>query len=568
MEKKQFIENTLSKMTLEQKVGQCLVLGYCGNIITPEIIHRIKKYTPAGLRVGFYWRVRTAWHDPGCTPPEFAHRMLRTPSGTMKDYIPGVPVPQCTNEQYCRFLNTLKQASLDSDLGLPLHITFDFEGDQSADYYYGGAHQFPNVLGMTNQNNPKDAYNMHWAIGTQLLPLGFSWTHSFVLDVNTNPMNPEINVRSYGSDADTVIKYAKETFRGWKDAGIIATGKHFPGRGESASDAHAGLPSIDLTADELEEHIKPYKALIKEGLPAVMTAHTAYPKIEPEDVPATLSKTILTDLLKGDLGFKGAITTDAMAMGGIISRFEFGDALIKALNAGADLLLIRDEGPIIHEVFPQIVDAVKNGKLKEARIDDAVMRTLSVKYDYGFFDENSEKGIQDETKAGEGINNPKVKQICIDSAQVACKILKDEQKLLPLDKKTKVLLVEQINPMHLNTNSMHCHPSIFWEKMLEQSENVGSIETDLTFTENDKERIKARYEQADVIVITNYYGRRHLDGNNFVKEIVSWGKPTIVVTNSPFPFTVAPEYKTVVCTHGCSTECLTEAAKTIYQNNS
>jgi len=564
MDKKQFIENKLSKMTLEQKVGQCLVLGYVGTVITPEIIHRIKKYTPAGIRVGFYWRVRTAWHDPGCTPPEFAHRMLRVPSGTMKDYIPGIPVPHVTNPEYCTFLNTLKQASLDSDLGLPLHITFDFEGDQSADYYHGGAHQFPNVYGLAVDGNPQNAYYMHWAIGTQLLPLGFSWTHSFVLDVNTNALNPEIGVRSYGSNAETVIKYAKETFKGWKDAGIIATGKHFPGRGESASDAHSGLPVIDLSMDEMEEHLKPYRAMIAEGMPAIMTAHTAYPKLESQDIPATLSKTILTDLLKKDMGFEGAITTDAMAMGGIISRFEFGDALIKALNAGADLLLIRDEGPIIHEVFPQIVDAVKNGKLPESRLDDAIIRTLGVKWDYGFFEENTTKGIKDPEKAGEGIESKEVIKIVNNLAEKVVSVLKDEQELLPLSKDTKILLIEQINPMHLNVNSQYCHPSIFWEKMLEQSENVGSIETDLTFTDNDRKRIKDRYDQADVIVITNYYGRRHLDGNTFVKEIVSWGKPTIVVTNSPYGFTVLPEYKTVVCTYGCSTELLNQAAKVIY----
>jgi len=292
------------------------------------------------------------------------------------------------------------------------------------------------------------------------------------LDVNTNSKNPEIGVRSFGSDADTVIKYAKKMLNGWRDAGIISTGKHFPGRGESVSDAHAGLPVIDLSLDEMQEHLKPYRALIDEGMPAVMTAHTAYPKLEPADIPATLSKIILTDLLKGDLGFKGAITTDAMAMGGIISRFEFKDALIKALNAGADLLLIRDEGPIIHEVFPEMVNAVKNGVIKESRIDDAVLRTLGVKYDYGFFEENSKLGIKDPSKAAEGIKNEKVEKICVDSARKAVKVLRDDQNLLPLDPSKKVLLVEQINPMHLNANSQHCHPSIFWEKILFISENI------------------------------------------------------------------------------------------------
>ena len=255
MTKSDFIKSRISKMTLAQKVGQCLVLGHVGTICTPEILRRIREYFPAGIRGGLYWRQRDARHDPGCTPPELAHRVQRILRGTTFDCLPDLPVPHCTNAEYCEMLNRLKREALNNGLGLPLHLTFDHEGDQNADYYRGGLHQTPNALGLARLKDPNLIYNVFKAIGKQYAALGFSWTHSLVLDVNTNPMNPEINIRSFGQDADTVAEYAVQAMRGWRDAGIICTGKHFPGRGESVSDAHSGLPVINISRQQMEVHL-------------------------------------------------------------------------------------------------------------------------------------------------------------------------------------------------------------------------------------------------------------------------------------------------------------------------
>jgi len=377
-------------------------------------------------------------------------------------------------------------------------------------------------------------------------------------------MNPEINTRSFGANPDKVIEYASQALKGWTDAGIIATGKHFPGRGDCDRDAHGGLPVIDLSRKEMEIHLKPYRALIEQGLPAVMTAHTKYPQLDSADVPATLSHPILTGILKEEFGFQGTITTDAMSMGGIISRFEFVDACIKALNAGADLLLIRDEGQIVDEVFEGLVKAVEDGRLPLERIEDANRRSLGVKYDYGFFDEQPSAGIKDPKHAADAFNDPQVVANIQNAAERVVVTLKDEANLLPLKKDTKVLLLEQVHPMHLWTNSMRLHPSIFWMKMLEQSDNVAQVECEMTFTEDDRERIKKRLHEADVIVMTNYHDRRHVSDKTFVNEMIDTGKPVIVVTNNPFPLTVRDEYKTVICTYGCDQRTLGQAAKIIY----
>lgn len=563
MDKKKFVQDLVSKMTLEQKVGQCFVIGYVGSLITPEIINRVKKYYPAGIRAGLMWRIRTVKHDPNGTNTDYAHRLLRPFSGTMKDFLPDIPVPHFTNEEFCEYVNTIKQAALDSDLGIPLHFTFDFEGDVSADYYRGGIKYFPSCMGLAHSNDPEMAHDVAWSVGRQLAPLGFDWIHSPVLDVNTNPRNPEIGTRSYGEDPEEVITYAKEALRGFKDAGIIATGKHFPGRGPSAADAHHGLPVIDESREELMRHLEPYRALIKEGLPAIMTAHTAYPALDPSGLPATLSKPILTDLLKGELGFEGVVTTDEITMGGIIQKFDVPEACVRAIDAGCDLVLLRDEGGLINDVIPGVIQAVREGRLSEDRVNDAVTRTLSVKYDYGFFNQPQ---IKDPKKASEGINDAKVAEIAVKAAKNAINVIRDENNVLPVSKDKKVMFIYQVNPLHERTNTQTCHPAMPWMKLLEHSDNVYAVETTMKYSPEDRKRVYERIHEADVIIITNYFDRRSPEsGNNFVQELhQKTDKPIIVMTNSPYPFTVQPEYKTVVCTYSSSVESAEAFADTIF----
>ncbi len=564
MEKKEFVKNLVSKMTVEQKVGQCFVIGYVGAMVTPEIIRRIKKYNPAGIRAGLMWRIRTVKHDPNGTNTDYAHRMLRPFRGAIKDFLADIPVPHFTNEEFCEYVNTLKQAALDREHGIPLHFTFDFEGDVSADYYRGGVKFFPSCMGLAHSGDEKMAHDVAWAVGRQLAPLGFSWVHSPVLDVNTNPLNPEIGARSYAETSEEVIKHAREALKGFKESGIIATAKHFPGRGPSATDAHHGLPVIDEPKETFMKHIEPYRAMIKEGLlPAVMTAHTAYPQLDPSGLPATLSKPIITGILKEELGFEGVVTTDEITMGGIISKFEVKDACVLAINAGCDLVLLRDEGGLIDDVIPGVVEAVKNGDLPMERLDDAVTRTLSLKYDYGFF---TEPQILDTAKASSGINDPAVAEIAARAAKGAINVIRDENKILPLSKDKKLLLVYQVNPLHERVNTQDMNPATPWLEMLKKSDNVYCVETTMKYSENDRARVYERLEEVDAIAITNYFDRRSPDsGNSFVKELhEKTDKPIIVLTNSPYPFTVQDEYKTVICSYSSSLETSKEIANTVF----
>ena len=559
---KEKISSIISNMSIEEKIGQCLVIGFVGSIATPEIYRRIREYCPAGVRVGLTMRNKTAVHDPYATSAEHASRVVRQPRGMVKDFIRGIPVTRCTNEQWCEYLNSMKAEALKNSVGLPLHITVDMEGENSADYPFGGIHFFPSSMGVASSGEPEMARKVSWAVGRQLTSLGISWLHSPVMDVNTNELNPEIGTRSYSSDFAEAAEFGLKALEGFKKAGIITSGKHFPGRGASVQDAHGELPVIDLPEEELRKHLIPFKALIDAGLPCIMTAHTAYPAFDPSGRPATLSKKILTDLLKGELGFKGTITTDDITMGGIVAEFEVADACIEALLAGADLILFRDESNLLDEVFPKLVEAVKSGRLPESRLDDAIGRTLNVKYEYGLFDGG---GIKDEACASDGINDPEVIAIEKEAAEKSVHLMRDNDSLLPLDPNEKILLVEQIAPIHLLANNHECHPGLLWKNCFKYSSNIGMVETQMAFTEDDRKRVLARLDEVDTIVVTNYYYRRDSDGCDFVKELHKTGKKMVVVTNNPYPHIAAPEYGTIVLSYGNGPESMKEIAKMLFK---
>ena len=559
------IEALIQRMSIEQMVGQCLVIGFVGTMVTPAILHRIRSYTPAGIRTGLTFRTKDAVHDPYAYNKEHADRTLRRPRGTVKDLTVGLPVPWCTNEEYCGFLNVLKAEALQNGLGIPLHVTLDMEGDASADYFRGGIRFFPSPMGIAAAGDARLARDAAWATAAQLVPLGYDWIHSPVLDVNTNPLNPEIGTRSYGETAETVIRYGREALAGFKAGGLITTGKHFPGRGASSTDAHGSLPEIAISRKEMDTHLASFQALIDDGLPCIMSAHTTYPALDPSGAPASLSHAILTGLLKGTMGFKGAITTDDITMGGIVEKYEVAEACVQALNAGNDLVLIRDESSLIDEVYPALVDAARSGRIPRERLEDALRRSLSVKYDYGLFRKG---GLRDASRAGRGIADPKVRRIAADAARRTVVLLRDTAKVLPLSRETRVLLVEAVHPLHRHTNTMECHPGLLWEKMLEHSEKVAMVETSLEFNEAEQQRVMGRLDEADVIVITSYYLRRYANGNRFVARLAASGKPVVVVSNTPYPQSVLPEYATVVLNYGASPESFTAVGRLLYGGGS
>ena len=238
-------------------------------------------------------------------------------------------------------------------------------------------------------------------IGTELMAMGINFDFAPVLDINSNPSNPVIGTRSFSDDADTVAKHGVSFVKALQSAGVISTLKHFPGHGDTATDSHTGLPLIDRSYEELKaRELVPFKAAIEAGAEAVMTAHIQYPQIEKtvytsklsgEEIvlPATLSKIVITDILRGDLGFDGVVVTDAMNMDAIAKHLDRYDAAKLALEAGVDIILmpvdtstsegIEDLGTYIKT----LAGMVAGGEISAEKVDEAVLRVLRLKDAHG-----------------------------------------------------------------------------------------------------------------------------------------------------------------------------------------
>ena len=320
----------------------------------------------------------------------------------------------CSNvEQLIKLTNDMQQASI-SKGGLPLLIATDQEGGNVTRAKFSTAFSGNMALGISN--NTDNTYKAGKIIGEELNSLGINCDFAPVIDVNSNEKNPVIGVRSFSNETDVVSKMGIAMADGFKSSGIVNCAKHYPGHGDTSTDSHIGIPVVNKSYEEwMKTDGAPFEAIIKNGsTDLIMTAHVQYPELDDskvyseilkEDVivPATMSKTILTDILKEKLGFEGVIITDAMDMDAIDEYFDKSDATIKAIIAGVDIVLmpvtIRNHEDIkeLDELFGDIKDAINNGQISEDRINDALTRILKVKIESGILEKNYDTNLEEMT---------------------------------------------------------------------------------------------------------------------------------------------------------------------------
>lgn len=298
-------------------------------------------------------------------------------------------------EQSARLVNEIQDTAMQSELGLPMLLSADQEGGSIIRIGTGTDTCGNMALGAAA--DPKYAYENASIIGSELAAIGINDDLAPVLDVNCNPANPVIGIRSFSSDPELVSSMGVEYIKGLADAGVCSTAKHFPGHGDTSVDSHTGLPLIDKSYDELKEmELVPFKAAIDAGVDMIMTAHIQFPQIETNTytsistgeqvyLPATLSKTILTDILRGDMGFDGIIITDAMLMDAVKNNIDRIDAAVLAINAGVDIILspvdtTSEEGfEDLHKYIDDVEAAVDNGRIDMSTIDESVTRIIELK---------------------------------------------------------------------------------------------------------------------------------------------------------------------------------------------
>ncbi len=264
---------------------------------------------------------------------------------------------------------------------LPLLVSADLEW--GAGMRLTGATSFPMLMAAGATNDPRDAYTIAAAAATEGRAVGIHVNFAPDADLNNNPLNPIINVRSFGEDPAAVASLVQAYVRGLQEHGMLATLKHFPGHGDTRVDSHLSMPVITTGYARLDSaELIPFRAGIAAGAAIVMSGHIAFPAFTGSDEPATVSAAVMTGLLRDSLGFQGLVVTDALSMGGIASRYGAGEASVRALLAGSDLLVMPADPDV---AVNAVAEAVASGRIALTRLDTSVRRVLAIKQKLGLF---------------------------------------------------------------------------------------------------------------------------------------------------------------------------------------
>ncbi|MBN1257032.1 MAG: hypothetical protein JXA52_04935 [Planctomycetes bacterium] len=560
--KEQTIDHLLGALSIEEKAGQLMVLGLTGAYAPPELDDFIDKYNIGGLRTSpTHGRIFNRYLPPGSPGIK---NVVREPMLGEKIWDRSVPPHYMPASQYAKLLNRLRKRALDRKHGIPLHCVIDCEFGGGSNYNPPGLLNLPSPMGLGHIGDPDLVYRAMKTIGTQLKRIGFDMIQSPVVDVNTNPDNPEISTRSYSADPQVVIDCARAALKGLHEAGVISCAKHFPGRGASVMDAHFGISDDELSEEEMRSiHLAPYATLCKEGvIRAIMPAHAIYGALDKSGEIATVSKKIITGILREELGFDGLITTDSMTMGGLMAKYSVGEAVVRAVDAGVDIMLLKDDNRLRYEAIDGIVEAVRKGQLTEERLNESMRRIWSTKWDYGLFKDG---GVVDENGVDEFLFKPEFHKIGKEAASKALQVIRDDEKLLSLKKDQKILIVDRITVPQVHQNDWYNHPGMLWEFMAEHNKNLGYIDYNADTTDKALELVKKMAPQVDIIVAVGYYNRGlHEDTRPFLRELRNFGKPVVLVTNNPFPLIIPDEYGTVVCAYDLLHDTLKAAADFLF----
>ncbi len=275
-------------------------------------------------------------------------------------------------------LNALQRAAR-----IPLLLAADLEA--GGGMRFRGGTSFPGNMGLGATGRELDAYQVGRVTAVEARAVGIHWVFAPVLDVNNDPANPIINTRSFGEDPRLVAALGTAFLRGVEEHGVLATAKHFPGHGDTGVDSHLALPVIGGDRARLDSvELVPFRAAVRAGVDAVMSGHLAVPALTgPEGPPATLSGAVLDSLLRGAMGFRGLVVTDALSMGAIVSRYGAAQAAVLAFEAGADVLLMPQD-PVA--AIDALVAAVDSGTIGVARLDSSVCRVFAAKARMGLWD--------------------------------------------------------------------------------------------------------------------------------------------------------------------------------------
>ncbi|MGN7978893.1 glycoside hydrolase family 3 protein [Microbacterium sp. 22195] len=520
-----YAQTTMASMTLEQKIGQLFILFAYGPTATTDDPRNTALYGEADAADII------SEYEPGGF-------ILFSGRDNVTD-----PV------QVATLANGLQDAAQHAGAGIPLLVSTDQE--QGIVTRIGSpATLFPGSMALGAGRSAKDTRKAAAITGQELAAMGIQQNNAPDADVNVNPDNPVIGVRSFSSDPALVSELTAAAVQGYQDdAGIVATAKHFPGHGDTATDSHTGLPLITHTLEQWQQiDAPPFKAAIAAGVDSIMTAHIVVPALDDSGDPATLSKKIVTGQLRDALGFQGVIVTDGLEMAAVRQKYGDGEVAVRALEAGVDQLLLP-AAP--QEAYQAVEDAVATGRITEQRIDESVERILKMKYD---------QGVTKHAKVDTGkVMNVVGKNSSLRAAEKitdrTTTLIRNENGALPVQVDGKSVLVTGYGVVTGQTLA---------DQLAARGASTTALSTGMAPTQAQIDQAAAAARNSDVTVVLTNGVTAASSQKQLVAALEATGTHLIVVAvRNPYDINQLPEVDGYIATYSYAAPALASLAKVI-----
>lgn len=457
-----------------------------------------------------------------------------------------------------KLVDKLQTWAANSPHKIPLFISIDYEGGTVYTPITLGFDYLPTNMMLSAARDEEGAATIAYLAGLELRRAGVHINFSPVLDVNSNPHNPIIGVRSFGSDPASVTRMGGALINGFKAADIVSVVKHFPGHGDTSADSHYDVPVVRASYSQLQKiHLAPFEAAVKQGVPGVMTGHILYPALDNKNV-ATFSRPILQDLLRGTMGFKGLIVTDSLDMKSATSYCTIPGCAVRALESGADMILLgRYVKPV--SVFSQVWREVQ-AKHLEAAVEDAARKVFDLKKQMGLLDNSRAVPVPIEEAYHMALAKISAESVTL---------VRDRKKLLPFkpaaNKKPTVCAVF-FAPARFADQLMS-----FSKPFLQKGWTIRSYNAALTPRKKDSQRAAACAKGADLLIVTSlqWADKTNINQKNAINGLIGENPNTVFIsTMSPYDIKNYPEADVVLATYGLNKYVLQTAADIILGNQS
>ena len=480
----------IKELSLEEKIGQMIGLAFYGTTYNDELKFQIEE-VKAGLIIYF---------KDNCQSPKQIFEL---------------------NKEIYKHAKIVPFISLDQEGGMVARVT-------------EGITQSPGAMPIRAGSNSDVAYHLAYNMGYELKKIGFNFNFAPVSDINNNPLNPVINVRSYSEDPNIVTEYMAKANQGYNDAGLMTSLKHFPGHGDTAVDSHLGLPVVNFDEERLNKmELVPYLYAIKNKLPGIMASHILYENIDNE-YPTTLSKKVIQKFLREKLGFDGLVVTDSLTMKAVWGRYSIEEIVFNTFNSGCDIMLLCGARDIKmqKEFYETAIRLAKEGKIDLDMIDRSVERILKCKERFAV--SNLDILNQEYADIEKELNNASRIAYSREAMDRSVTLICDDNKLLPLRKEEKILMVvPKMKVVTLVENDDKSLKSI--AEYL--SFKVDKIYLEIDPTDDEASELKKLIDKYDKIVYCSY----NACFNNKQAELINslpLNKLIVVALRTPYDYNV------------------------------